>query len=477
MSKLMKAAIIGGGVIGGGWAARFLLNGWDVVVSDPDPEAERKVGEVLANARRSLPALSDVNVPKEGKLSFAASLAEAVVDADWIQESAPERLDIKHTIFAQIQTHCRKDALIGSSTSGFKPSELQQGATRPEQIFVAHPFNPVYLLPVIELVGVQETVERAKEVLEDIGMKPLIVRKEIDAHIADRFLEAVWREALWLIKDGVATTQEIDDVIRYGFGMRWAQMGLFETYRIAGGEAGMRHFIAQFGPCLSWPWTKLMDVPELTEELTNMIADQSDAQSGMHSIRELERIRDDNLVAMMRALKGRNWGSGELLNIQDARNKPPLPTDTDAPFTTLGRVIPVDWMDYNGHMNESRYGQVFSDAGDVVMQMVGADPDYIAGGLSYFTVSNEIGYLNETHLGDVIHVRTQVLEARGKKLRLYHEMIRTSDDELLATCNQLLLHVSLETRKSCDPQGEVLAKITALGQAQSKLPKPASMRD
>lgn len=477
MSQLKKAAIIGGGVIGGGWAARFLLNGWGVVVSDPDPEAERKVGEVLANARRSLPALSDVSVPKEGKLSFAGSLAEAVAGADWIQESAPERLDIKHTIFAEIQKHCSRDALIGSSTSGFKPSELQKGAARPEQIFVAHPFNPVYLLPVIELVGVEPTLLRAKDVLEDIGMKPLIVRKEIDAHIADRFLEAVWREALWLIKDGVATTQEIDDVIRYGFGMRWAQMGLFETYRIAGGEAGMRHFIAQFGPCLSWPWTKLMDVPELTEELTNMIADQSDAQSGMHSIRELERIRDDNLVAIMRALKPRNWGSGELLNIQDARNKPPLPTDIDGPFTTLERVIPVDWMDYNGHMNESRYGQVFSDAGDVVMSMVGADQAYIAGGLSYFTVSNEIGYLNETHLGDVIHVRTQVLEARGKKLRLFHEMIRTADGELLATCNQLLLHVSLETRRSCEPEGAVLAKITALGEAQSKLPKPASMRD
>jgi len=477
MSKLMKAAIIGGGVIGGGWAARFLLNGWDVIVSDPDPEAERKVGEVLANARRSLPALSDVSVPKEGKLSFAASIADAVADADWIQESAPERLDIKHTIFTEIQTHCSKNALIGSSTSGFKPSELQQGAARPEQIFVAHPFNPVYLLPVIELVGVQETVERAKDVLENIGMKPLIVRKEIDAHIADRFLEAVWREALWLIKDGVATTQEIDDVIRYGFGMRWAQMGLFETYRIAGGEAGMRHFIAQFGPCLSWPWTKLMDVPDLTEELTNMIADQSDAQSGMHSIRELERIRDDNLVSIMRALKPRNWGAGDLLNAQDARNKPPLPAEIDQPLTTLERVIPVDWMDYNGHMNESRYGQVFSDAGDVVMSMVGADQAYIAGGLSYFTVSNEIGYLNETHLGDVIHVRTQVLEARGKKLRLYHEMIRTADGELLATCNQLLLHVSLETRKSCEPEGAVLAKITALGDAQSKLPKPASMRD
>ncbi|MBC7280102.1 carnitine 3-dehydrogenase [Hoeflea sp.] len=477
MSEIKKAAIIGGGVIGGGWAARFLLNGWDVVVSDPDPEVERKVGEVLANARRSLPALSDVAVPKEGRLTYAASIAEAVADADWIQESAPERLDIKHVILAEIQKHCRTDALIGSSTSGFKPSELQQNAARPEQIFVAHPFNPVYLLPVIELVGVEATLHRAAEVLEAIGMKPLIVRKEIDAHIADRFLEAVWREALWLVKDGIATTQEIDDVIRYGFGMRWAQMGLFETYRIAGGEAGMRHFIAQFGPCLSWPWTKLMDVPELTQELTDMIADQSDAQSGKYSIRELERIRDDNLVSIMRALKPRNYGAGELLNLHDARNRPPLPTDISAPLTTLARVIPVDWMDYNGHMNESRYGQVFSDAGDVVMGMVGADQAYIDSGLSYFTVANEIGYLSETHLGDVIHVRTQVLEARGKKLRLYHEMIRSSDDELLATCNQLLVHVSLKTRKSCEPEGEVLAKITALGEAQAKLPRPASMRD
>lgn len=472
-----KAAIVGGGVIGGGWAARFLLNSWNVSIYDPDPQAERKVGEVLENARRSLPALSDVSVPTEGRLTFASSIHEAVEGANWIQESVPERLDIKHATFAEIQSHCSADALIGSSTSGFKPSELQQGTARPDQIFVAHPFNPVYLLPVIELVGVEATLLRARDVLEAIGMKPLLVRKEIDAHIADRFLEAVWREALWLIKDGVATTQEIDDVIRYGFGMRWAQMGLFETYRIAGGEAGMRHFIAQFGPCLSWPWTKLMDVPELTDELTDMIANQSDEQSGMHSIRELERIRDDNLVAMMRALKGRNWGAGALLNDYDARVAPPLPNEIDKPIESLRRVIPVDWLDYNGHMNESRYGQVFSDAGDVVMAMVGADKDYIAGGLSYFTVANEIGYLSETRLGDVIHVRTQVLEARGKKLRLYHEMIRTADGELLATCNQLLIHVSLETRKSCDPEGEVLARITALGEAQAKLPRPASMRD
>ena len=111
-------------------------------------------------------------------------------------------------------------------------------------------------------------------------MFPLVIRKEIDAHIADRLLEAVWRESLWLVKDGVATTHEIDDAIRMGFGLRWAQMGLFETCRIAGGEAGMKHFMAQFGPCLSWPWTKLMDVPEFEDELVDLIAGQSDSQSG-----------------------------------------------------------------------------------------------------------------------------------------------------------------------------------------------------
>ena len=471
------AAIIGGGVIGGGWAARFLLNGWNVMIADPDPEAKRKINEVLDNARRSLPALSDVTVPTEGSLTFADSITEAVKDADWIQESVPERLEIKHKVFAEIQANCRKDALIGSSTSGFKPSELQQGASRPEQIFVAHPFNPVYLLPLIELVGNAGTTARAKSVLEGLGMKPLVVRKEIDAHIADRFLEAVWREALWLIKDGIATTEEIDDAIRFGFGLRWAQMGLFETYRIAGGEAGMRHFIAQFGPCLSWPWTKLMDVPELTDELTNQIADQSDAQSGMHTIRELERIRDDNLVAMMRALKARNWGAGALLKTQDEAIKPPPPEDITKPLNTLNRVIPIDWTDYNGHMNESRYGQVFSDAGDVIMAMIGADQAYIDTGLSYFTVDNHITYRNETHAGEAIYVRTQVLEAKGKKLRMYHEMIRSSDEDLLATCNQLLVHVSLKTRRSCEPGQEMQAKMDRLHEAQTKLPKPESLTE
>ena len=465
------AAVLGGGVIGGGWAARFLLSGWDVQLFDPDPEAERKINEVLDNARRSLPGLYENELPPEGTLSFAATVEAAVEEACWIQESVPENLELKQALLAQVQKACRKDAIIASSTSGFKPTQLQQHLQNPAQVIVAHPFNPVYLLPLIELVGDGDTVSAAADILRELGMFPLHVRKEIDAHIADRFLEAVWREGLWLVKDGIATTREIDDAIRYGFGLRWAQMGMFETYRVAGGEAGMAHFIAQFGPALQWPWTRLMDVPELTDELIDDIARQSDEQSGHFSIRELERVRDDNLVGILRALKVRNWGAGELLNQQDQRLKPERRARPNAPVVSVERAVPVDWTDYNGHMNESRYGQVFSDAADAVMEMIGADKAYISAGLSYFTVETKVRYLDETHAGDRIYVNTQVLEGQGKKLRLLHEMFHR-DGRLLATGEQLLIHVSLETRRACVPAEQVLANTERLAAAHRDMPIP-----
>lgn len=469
---MKTAAILGGGVIGGGWAARFLLMGWDVRVFDPDPEAERKIAEVLANARRALPGLSDRALPAEGRLSFHDDLADAVGPAEWIQESVPERLDIKHKVFADVQAACREDAIIGSSTSGFKPSELQQGAMRPGQIVVTHPFNPVYLLPLIELVPSAANpvplIERAKALLAALGFFPLHVRKEIDAHIADRFLEAVWREALWLIKDGVATTEEIDEAIRMGFGLRWAQMGLFETYRIAGGEAGMKHFIAQFGPCLQWPWTKLMDVPELTDDLVDQIASQSDAQSGMHSIRELERIRDTNLVAMMRALKAQDWGAGAVLN--RAEPEPPAPRDKSQPIETVSRAVPLDWTDYNGHMNEARYLQAFGDATDRFMEIVGCDAEYIASGGSYFTAETHIRHLDEVHAGARIHIETQVLLGEGKKMHLFHRMFEGGRE--LATGEHMLIHVSLQTRRASPPSDGIAANLAEIAQAHAKLPRP-----
>jgi carnitine 3-dehydrogenase len=470
------AAIIGGGVIGGGWVARFLLAGWDVRVFDPDPEAKRKIDEVLANARRSLPGLSDVALPDEGTLTFHDTMSSAVADVAWIQESVPERLELKRKVYQTLQEHCPRDAVIGSSTSGFKPSELQGCATRPEQIVVTHPFNPVYLLPLIELVPSDQTapaiVQKAKEILTSLGMHPLHVRAEIDAHIADRFLEAVWREALWLIKDGIATTEEIDDAIRYGFGLRWAQMGLFETYRIAGGEAGMRHFIEQFGPCLEWPWTKLMDVPELTDELIDQVADQSDEQSGQYTIRELERARDDNLVTILRGLKAQDWGAGKLLNAQDKRVAGPvaLPDDLNQPIVTVSRAIPLDWTDYNGHMNEARYLQAFGDATDRMMELVGCDADYIATGGSYFTAETHIRHLDEVHAGAKIHIETQILAGAGKKMHLFHAMFE--GERMLATGEHMLIHVSLETRRASEPSAAIAKALATVVAAHENLPHP-----
>lgn len=316
-----KAACIGGGVIGAGWVARLVLNGIDVAVFDPDPEAKRKVDEVMKGARRAYKRLATAGLPKEGKITYAKTIAEAVADADFIQESVPERLELKHKVLAEIDAHAPSSALIGSSTSGIKPTDMQVAMKKhPERLVVGHPFNPVYLLPIVEIVGGEQTwpeaIELAREYYAEIGMKPVVIRKEIEAFVGDRLLEAMWREALWLIKDGICTVEELDDIMRYGFGLRWAQMGMFQIYRVAGGEAGMRHFMAQFGPCLSWPWTKLMDVPEFNDELVDLIAGQSDEQSGEWSIRELEKIRDDNLVAIMEALskenKGKGWGAGEL---------------------------------------------------------------------------------------------------------------------------------------------------------------------
>ncbi len=317
MPIINKAAVIGGGVIGAGWIARLIENGINVTIYDPAPDAAEKVDAVLKNSRYAYSKLISVTRASEGSITYCESTEAAVQNAQLIIESVPERLDIKHSVYAEIEKFATTSALIASSTSGIMPSDLQANMQNPERLLVAHPFNPVYLLPLVELVGgkqtTMETIERAKEIYAAIGMHPLHVKKEIEAFIADRLLEAVWRESLWLVKDGIATTQDVDDAVRFGFGLRYAQMGVFDTYRVAGGEAGMRHFMAQFGPCLKWPWTKLMDVPEFNDELVDLIAGQSDEQSGHMTIREMERIRDDNLIAIMHGLKGNNWGAGNPL--------------------------------------------------------------------------------------------------------------------------------------------------------------------
>ncbi|MBX5200185.1 carnitine 3-dehydrogenase [Rhizobium sp. NZLR1] len=485
MTRISKAACIGGGVIGGGWIARFLLAGIDVDVFDPHPEAGRIVGEVIANAERAYAMLTGAPLPPRGRLSFTKTLEEAVTDADWIQESVPERLDLKRRVLTEIDAVARPDALIGSSTSGLLPTDLQRDMKHPERLFVAHPYNPVYLLPLVEIVGGEKTsaatIHAAMEKLVPIGMKGVHIAKEIEAFVGDRLLEALWREALWLIHDDICTVETLDDVIRYSFGLRWAQMGLFQTYRIAGGEAGMRHFLAQFGPCLAWPWTKLTDVVDLDDALIEKIGRQSDEQAAGLSIRELERIRDENLVGVLQALKGgdggKGWGAGKLLkdfeqSLWAEGGGATASFDPSKPLRLIEAKVSPAWVDYNGHMTEHRYLQVFGDTSDALLRLIGVDLAYVEAGQSYYTVETHIRHLGEAKLGQAIHATCRILSVDEKRLHLFHTLYDTATDEALATAEHMLLHVDSKAGKAVPAPAALLDKAKAIANAHAALALP-----
>jgi carnitine 3-dehydrogenase len=475
--------LLGGGVIGGGWAARFVLHGVDVRLYDPDAEAARKVGEMLDNARRAWGRLTMMPLPREGRLELVGSAEEAVAGADFVQESAPEREDLKRDLFARAAQAAGPAVVFASSTSGLLPSRLQLDMAHPERLVVGHPFNPVYLLPLVEVCGGEQTVswavERAESVYRAVGMSPLRVRKEIPGFIADRLLEALWREALWLVNDDIATAAEVDDAIRLGPGLRWSFMGTFLIYRIAGGEAGMRHFMSQFGPALKWPWSKLTDVPELTDALLDKIAIQSDGQSGDKSVRELERFRDDCLVAVLQGLRTHGGAAGLALQEHErALFDVAHPTvmhdgdDLSRPLRLHRTRIPPDWVDYNGHMTESRYLQVMADGTDAFIRYVGVDGDYLARGGAYFTAESHLAFLSQARAEDMVEVSTQVLGCDEKRLHLYHRLMRQEDDVPLAEAESMLLHVDTGNGRPKPAAPEVLRRIDLVADAHAHLPKP-----
>ena len=231
----------------------------------------------------------------------------------------------------------------------------------------------------------------------------------------------------------------------------------------------MAHFLRQFGPALKWPWTKLMDVPDLDEALVARIAAQSDAQSGDRSIRELERERDANLVAILRALKGQGAGAGAVLAAQDARLAGDE-IDITRPIVTQDRAIPLDWTDYNGHMTEARYLDLFGKATDRFMEIIGVDADYLGSGGSFFTAETHIRHLAEADAGDGVRVETTCLGAEGKRMHLWHEMRR--GEEVLATGEHMLLHVSLQTRRASPPEAPVAGRLAEIASAHAGLSRP-----
>jgi carnitine 3-dehydrogenase len=305
-TTIRTVGLIGTGVIGAGWAARCLARGLDVVAWDPAPHAEATLRAKVANAWPALARQGLTEGADPGRLRHVPNWQEAVQGADFIQESAPEDEDLKRRLMAQIDAEAPPDVLIASSSSGLLPSSFQADCRHPERVLVGHPFNPVYLLPLVEVLGGTGTaaaaLDRATAFYRSIGMRPLRVRSEIPGYISDRLQEALWREILHMVADGVATTDELDDAIRFGPGLRWSFMGTCMIFHMAGGDEGMRHMLRQFGPALKLPWTRL-EAPELTDTLIDRMVEGTQAQAGTRSVADLERYRDDALISVMEAIR------------------------------------------------------------------------------------------------------------------------------------------------------------------------------
>jgi len=299
-------AVIGTGVIGTGWIIRFLFNKKKVKVFDPSKKQKKFLLNEIKRTSKALERFYAKKINLEKQLFFCNSVQEAVKNVGLIQENAPENEKLKTKVIKDISLSAPKSAIIASSSSGLLPSKIQAQAKNPERVLIAHPFNPVYLLPLVELVPGKKTTKanilKANRFYSKIGMKTLTLKKELPGYLSDRLQESMWRESLHIINEGYASTKDLDDAIIYGPGLRWSLMGTFLTFHLAGGESGMKHMLEQFGPALKLPWTKLK-APKLTDNLKKKIIQGTKIQSKNKSIKNLSNLRDNFLIDLQKLLK------------------------------------------------------------------------------------------------------------------------------------------------------------------------------
>ena len=305
MNKIKNISVIGTGVIGTGWILRFLASNKKVIAFDKNKSQINYLKKEIKRTKSIVEKLykKKINI---NNLKIADTLDKAVKNSDLIQENVPERLQIKKTVLKNISKVARKNTIIASSSSGLLPSKLQSGCINPQRFIIAHPFNPVYILPLVEIVKGNKTskiyINKANSFYKSIKMKTLLINRELPGFLSDRLQEALWREGLHIINDGFGSTKDLDDAITYGPGMRWALMGTFLTFHLAGGESGMKHMLDQFGPALKLPWTKLKS-PELSDKLKQKIINGTALQSKNLSIDKLSNIRDNFLIDLIELKK------------------------------------------------------------------------------------------------------------------------------------------------------------------------------
>jgi 3-hydroxyacyl-CoA dehydrogenase len=298
-----RIAIVGTGVIGASWAAFYLAQGFDVVASDPAPNAEANLRKYVDEA---WPLLTNVGLSagaSRDRLAFMSSLHDALSTADFVQENGPERPDFKIRLFADMDAATPADSIIASSSSGITPSVMQSQCANPDRVLVGHPFNPPHVIPLVEVVGGAKTspdaVRRAMAFYTSIGKKAILLKKEIPGHVANRLQSALYREVLYLIEQGVLSVEDADDAVSYGPGLRWGVMGPSLQWHLGGGQGGIKHFMEHLLPAMVMGW-KGLGTPTVTPELQRTVAEGVLQEAGGRSVEQLAQEENETLVGLIR---------------------------------------------------------------------------------------------------------------------------------------------------------------------------------
>lgn len=302
MNIPQKIGIVGCGVIGASWAAYYLARGFDVGATDPAPGAEQKLRDLVAQYWPALIKIGLAPGASMNRLTFDPDPAKALSGAGFVQENGPERVDIKRILLAEISAAVADDVIIATSSSGILISEIQGGASHPERVVLGHPFNPPHLIPLVEVVGGNDTtpevIERTLAFYRDIGKKPIHIRREVKGHVANRLQAALWREAFYLVDQGIASVSDVDTAIAHGPGLRWALLGPFLNLHLSGGSGGIGHVIDHLGPPIQTWWHDLGDLSFTPQVRAQAVAGVEEELSG-HTLSALQDERDEVLIRLL----------------------------------------------------------------------------------------------------------------------------------------------------------------------------------
>ena len=304
MTDISKTAVIGAGVIGASWTALFHAAGMGVNIYDPSPSVEKDVTEYVSRVWPTLEQLGLAVEGRTGEIRFFDNAAEAVQDAQFIQENVPERIEIKHALFQEIEPHLMPDTIVSSSASGLMVSEMQAGWENPSRFMLGHPFNPPHLIPLVELLANERTDDDVLPIAEafykSIGKVTIRVNKEVPGHVANRLQAALWREAIHLVDTGVASVKDVDTAVWSGPGLRWAAMGPHMLFHLGAGVGGMEEFCNRYTPSFHRWWDDLGQ-PNLSEDLAQKLAGGVNEEASGKSVEQMSKTRDQLITEMLKA--------------------------------------------------------------------------------------------------------------------------------------------------------------------------------